>query len=42
MRNNGASERHQNNNALHVVMGYAKFLGENTTFYDINSKEQIC
>jgi integrase/recombinase XerD len=40
MRDNGASERHQNN-ALKAVIGYAKFLGENTTFYDINAKEQI-
>jgi integrase/recombinase XerD len=40
MRDNGASERHQNN-ALKAVIGYAKFLGENTTFYDINEKEQI-
>ena len=40
MHDNGASERHQNN-ALKAVIGYAKFLGENMTFYDINSKEQI-
>jgi integrase/recombinase XerD len=40
MRDNGASERHQNN-ALKAVIAYAKFLGENTTFYDINTKEQI-
>ncbi len=40
MRDNGASERHQNN-ALKAVIDYAKFLGENTTFYDINAKEQI-
>jgi hypothetical protein len=35
---NGASEHHQNN-ALKAVLGYAKFLKENTTFYDINTKE---
>jgi integrase/recombinase XerD len=40
MRDNGASERHQNN-ALKAVIDYAKFLGENMTFYDINAKEQI-
>jgi integrase/recombinase XerD len=40
MSHNGASERHQNN-ALKAVIAYAKFLGENTTFYDINTKEQI-
>ncbi len=40
MRDNGASERHQNN-ALKAVIGYAKFLVEKTTFYDINTKEQI-
>jgi hypothetical protein len=31
MRDIGASERHQNN-ALKAVIGYAKFLGENTAF----------
>jgi integrase/recombinase XerD len=40
MHDNGASERHQNN-ALKAVIDYSKFLGENTTFYDINAKEQI-
>jgi|SRR5918994_1879759 hypothetical protein len=40
MCDNGASERHQNN-ALKAVIAYAKFLGENTTFYDINTKEQL-
>jgi hypothetical protein len=39
MCDNGASERHQNN-ALKAVIGYAKFLSENTTFCDI-AKEQI-
>jgi site-specific recombinase XerD len=39
MRDNGASERHQNN-ALKAVIAYAKFLGEKTTFYDINTKEE--
>ena len=40
MRDNGASERHQNN-ALKAVIGYTKFIGENTTFYDINAKKQM-
>jgi hypothetical protein len=40
MRDNGASDLYQNN-ALKAVIGYAKFLGENTTFYDINTKAQI-
>lgn len=40
MRDNDASERHQNN-ALKAVIGYAKFLGENTTFYEVNTKGQI-
>ena len=40
MRDNGASERHQNN-ALKAVIGYTKFLGENTSFHDISAKEQI-
>jgi integrase/recombinase XerD len=40
VRDNGASERHQNS-ALKAVIGYAKFLGENTTLHDINLKEQI-
>ena len=40
MKNNGASERHQNNN-LKVVIAYAKFLGTDVSFYDIQKKEQI-
>ena len=40
MCENGPSERHQNN-APKAVIGYAKFLGETTTFYNINKKEQI-
>ena len=31
MRDDGASERHQNN-PLKAVIGYAKFLGENTAW----------
>ena len=40
MKNNGSSERHQNNN-LNVMIEFAIFLGPNTIFYDINNKEQI-
>ncbi len=40
MKYNGSSEHHQNNN-LKVVLSWARFLGPNTTFYDIQSKEQI-
>jgi hypothetical protein len=40
MKSNESSEHHQNNN-LKVVLSLAKFLGPVTTFYDIQSKEQI-
>ena len=40
MKDNGSSERHQNNN-LNVMIEIALFLGPNTTFYDFNKKEQI-
>ena len=40
MRDNGATERHQNN-ALKAVIGYARFLGENTTFYE-SSNIDVC
>jgi integrase/recombinase XerD len=40
MKENDSSERHQNN-ALKVVIAYAKFLGSDNTFYDIKHKEQI-
>lgn len=40
MKNNGASERHQNNN-LKVMIAYAKFLGSGVSFYNIEKKEQI-
>lgn len=40
MKNNGSSERHQNNN-LNVIIEFATFLGSNITFYDINKKDQI-
>jgi integrase/recombinase XerD len=40
MKNNGASERHQNNN-LKVMIAFAKFLGKDVSFYNIQKKEQI-
>ena len=40
MKDNDSSERHQNN-ALKVVIAYAKHLGSDATFYDISRKEQI-
>jgi hypothetical protein len=40
MKSNGASERHQNNN-LKVMIAYAKFLGTDVSFYNIQKKEQI-
>jgi integrase/recombinase XerD len=40
MKDNGASERHQNNN-LKAVIAFANFLGRDTTFLDIQLKEQI-
>jgi integrase/recombinase XerD len=40
MKDNDASERHQNN-ALKVVIAYAKFLGSDNILYDIKHKEQI-
>jgi len=40
MKSNGASERHQNNN-LKSVIAFANFLGTNTTFFDVQLKEQI-
>jgi integrase/recombinase XerD len=40
MKNNGASESHQNN-CMKTMMAFAKFIGLNTTFYDIKRKAQI-
>ena len=40
MKNNGSSERHQNNNLI-VMMEFSNSFGSNTSFYDINKKEQI-
>ena len=40
MKNNGSSERHQNNNLI-VMIEFSNYFDSNTTFYDINKKEQI-
>jgi hypothetical protein len=40
MKNNGASESHQNN-CLKTNMAFAIFLGPNVTFYDIYRRQQI-
>jgi archaellum component FlaG (FlaF/FlaG flagellin family) len=40
MKNNGSSERHQNNN-LNVMVEFSNYFDSNTAFYDINKKEQI-
>jgi integrase/recombinase XerD len=40
MKFNGCSDHHQNNN-LKVVIAFAKFLGPDSSFYDIKKKEQI-
>src|SRR5215469_4453094 len=40
MKNNGASESHQNN-CLKTNMAFAIFLGPNTTFYDIRTRQGI-
>jgi integrase/recombinase XerD len=40
MMHNGTSQRHQNNN-LKAIIAYAKFLGSETTFHPISTKEQV-
>ena len=40
MKNNGSSERHQNNN-LNVIIEFSNYFDFNITFYDVNKKEQI-
>jgi integrase/recombinase XerD len=40
MKNNGSSERHQNNN-LTVMIEFSNYFDSNTTFYEVNKKEQI-
>jgi hypothetical protein len=40
MKANGKSEKYQNNN-LKAIIAYAKFLGPDLAFYDIQKKDQI-
>src|ERR1044071_9816136 len=40
METSDASERHQNN-SLKMVIAFAFFRGQNATYYDVKSKEQI-
>jgi hypothetical protein len=40
MKNNGSSERHQNNNLI-VTIEFSDYFGSNSSFYHINKKEQI-
>jgi integrase/recombinase XerD len=40
MKNNGASEKHINNN-LKVILNFADHIDNNTTFFDIQRKEQV-
>ena len=40
MKDNAASERHQNNN-LKAIIAFAEFLGSKTTFYQISTKDQV-
>jgi len=41
MKDNGASQRHQNNN-LKTIIAYAEFLGADRTFYQVRSDEDRC
>jgi integrase/recombinase XerD len=40
MKGNATSDRHQNNN-LKAVIAFAEFIGYETTFYQISTKEQV-
>jgi hypothetical protein len=40
MKSNGSSERHQNN-SLKAIITFAKFLGSDISFLDIQRKEQV-
>ena len=40
MKNNGSSERHQNNNLI-VMIEFSNYFDSNSSFYEINKKEQI-
>ena len=40
MKGNAISERHQNNN-LKVIIAFAEFIGDETIFYQIFTKEEV-
>jgi integrase/recombinase XerD len=40
MKGNSTSERHQNNN-LKAIIAFAGFLGPDTTFYQVSTKDQV-
>ena len=40
MKDNATSERHQNNN-LKAIIAFAEFIGSETTFYQISTKDQV-
>ena len=40
MKNNATSERHQNNN-LKAIIAFSGFLGPDTTYYQVSTKDQI-
>jgi integrase/recombinase XerD len=40
MRNNGSSEHHQNNN-LKIVIAFGNFLGEQSSFFDIKTRQEV-
>jgi hypothetical protein len=40
MKDNGTSQRHQNNN-LKAIISFAEFLGADKNFYQVTSKDQI-
>jgi len=40
MKDNGASERHQNNN-LKAIIAFGKFIGPKVTLYDLKRREVI-
>jgi len=40
MKYNGSSERHQNNN-LTVMIEFSNYFGSDTTFKDVNKREQV-
>ena len=40
MKDNGTSQRHQNNN-IKAIIAFAEFLGANKTFYQVRSKDNM-